>query len=82
MMTFEHTTPKGEPADRPPSILPEIVLVVCAILLLPFTLVGLLFWGIGKIAMAWYSERGGPKNDDYSQSLTRSRSQAGNLSSR
>ena len=49
MMTFEHTTPKGNASDRRAPILPEVFLVVCALVLLPFTLLVLFFWGIGYL---------------------------------
>jgi hypothetical protein len=52
MATFEHTTPKGRPEDRPPPILPEVLLVVCAMLLLPFTLASLLFWALGRLLVS------------------------------
>ena len=50
MMTFEHTSPDGKASeDRRAPILPEVLLAICALVLLPFTLLGLLFWGVWKI---------------------------------
>jgi hypothetical protein len=49
MMTFPHTTPHGEGRDRPPSILPGVLLVICGIVLLPFTLLGLLGWLVSRL---------------------------------
>ena len=43
MMAFEHTSPDGKTGDdhRAPT-LPEVFLVICALVLLPFTLLGTL----------------------------------------
>jgi hypothetical protein len=49
MMTFPHTTPNRSKDDHRPSILPVVVLIVCAIVLLPFTLLGLLWWGLSQL---------------------------------
>jgi hypothetical protein len=51
MITFEHTGPGGKPlGDRPPSIFMAVVLVLCAVVLLPFTLLVLLWWGVARWA--------------------------------
>ena len=50
MMTFEHTSADGKASDdHPAPILPEVFLVICALVLLPFTLLGLFFWGVWKV---------------------------------
>jgi hypothetical protein len=49
MMTFEHTRNHQPVEDRPPSIFPSVVLAICALVLLPFTLLGLLLWGVSKL---------------------------------
>jgi hypothetical protein len=50
MMTFEHTRNNQLVEDRGASIFPSVVLVICALVLLPFTLLGLLIWGASRLA--------------------------------
>jgi hypothetical protein len=49
MATFEHTRNNRPVEDRPPPRLPEIVTILCGIVLLPFTLLSLLGWGAWKL---------------------------------
>jgi hypothetical protein len=49
-MTFPHTSPSHHPAsDRRPSLFPAVVLILCAIVLLPFTVLALLWWGLSRL---------------------------------
>jgi hypothetical protein len=49
MMTFPHTSPSHPVSDRAPSLFPAVVLVLCAIVLLPFTLLAFLWWGLSRL---------------------------------
>jgi hypothetical protein len=50
MMTFEHTSPKGNADDHRPSLLPAVLLVICGVLLFPFTLLAVFWWGMSRLS--------------------------------
>jgi hypothetical protein len=51
VLQFDYRGEDHRRRNRPRQVLLELFLGICAVLLFPFTLLSLLFWGVGRTAL-------------------------------